>query len=108
MKRHILASLSLLLLSLGIFAQTAPVVDNPIADQYLDEGFGTTTVDLTNVFSDPNGDPLTLTPTSSDENVVTVSISSNTLTITEVGPGTCNVTVNASDGSESVDDVFLD
>jgi hypothetical protein len=37
----------------------APVVAVPIADQLLDEGFVSTTIDLTGVFTDPESDVLT-------------------------------------------------
>jgi len=84
-----------------------PVVNNPIADQTLAEHFGTSTINLTGVFSDPDGTALTLSPSSSNPSVVTVGISGNTLTITERGLGSSTITVTASDGSLSVSDVFL-
>ncbi|MCA1746513.1 MAG: hypothetical protein LC655_02370 [Bacteroidales bacterium] len=60
---------------LTVSKNNPPVVDAPIDDQSLDEYFGTTTVDLANVFSDPDpGDILTLAVASSDESVVTASI----------------------------------
>ena len=66
----------------------APVVATPIADLPLDEYFGSTTVDLTGVFTDPDaGDVLTLSATSGTETVVTVSVTDLTLTVTEVGLG---------------------
>ncbi|MCK4992285.1 MAG: hypothetical protein KAS29_17425, partial [Bacteroidales bacterium] len=108
MKKLILSLLALLLFSIGIYAQQPPQVDNPIDDVTENEGFGSTTVDLTDVFSDPDGDAITLTATSDNEDVVTVAISLNTLTITEVGNGICNVTVNAASvGPLDVDDVFV-
>lgn len=89
---------------------TTPVVDNPIADVELVEGFGTEVIDISNVFSDPNDDPLTITVSSSDETVATVSTVSSTLielTITEAGIGTTTVKVTASDGTEEVSDEFV-
>ena len=76
----------------------APMIVNEIDDQVQDEGFGSTTIDLTNVFSDADNDVLTLTATSSASNVVTVAISGTTLTITEVGPGSAVISVTADDG----------
>ncbi len=85
----------------------SPEVANAIDDKTLDEGFGSTTVDLSNTFSDPDGDNLSLSAESSDENVVLVSISGTTLTITEEGPGSSTVTVTADDGNNgTVDEDF--
>jgi archaellum component FlaF (FlaF/FlaG flagellin family) len=84
----------------------APLVAAPVADQLLDEGFVSTTIDLTGVFTDPESDALTYSAVSSNEAVVTVSVTGAVLTITEAGPGTSDITVTASDGSLSVDDVF--
>jgi len=85
----------------------APVVANAIEDQEFDEGFGSATIDLTDVFSDADGDALTLIAESSDDGVVTVEIADNTLTITEAAPGTATVTVTADDGvSGTVSDDF--
>ncbi|MCA1800291.1 MAG: tandem-95 repeat protein, partial [Actinobacteria bacterium] len=83
-----------------------PVVDNPLPDVVLDEDFGTFNVNLSDVFSDEDGDPLTLSAFSSNSAVVTVSVSGTALTITERGLGTSVVTVTASDGSLSVDEQF--
>ncbi|MDF1572861.1 MAG: HYR domain-containing protein [Bacteroidales bacterium] len=84
----------------------APVVAAPLADVSLDEGFGTETVDLTGVFSDPEGDALSYTVSSNNPGVVQVSVAGTTITITEVAIGTANVTVTATDGALSVQDVF--
>lgn len=85
---------------------TAPVVVNPLPDLELDEYFETETVDLTGVFSDPDGDEMTYGAVSSNTNVVTVSISGITLTITEAGLGLSTITVTASDGLLSTNDQF--
>ncbi len=86
---------------------TAPTVVNPIVDQAQTEGFGSTNIDLTDVFSDVDGDVLSLSVVSSNTNVATTSISGNTLTITEVAFGSTNITVTATDGNGgTVDDVF--
>ncbi len=84
-----------------------PTVASPIADRTLTVGFGTNTVNLSTVFSDANADPLTLSVTSSNVNVVTAAISGTTLTLTEVGRGTSTITVTANDGKGgSVSDQF--
>ncbi|HRX69278.1 MAG TPA: T9SS type A sorting domain-containing protein, partial [Tenuifilaceae bacterium] len=78
---------------------SAPTVANPITDIVLEEGFGTTDVDLTNVFADADGDVLSYSAASENELVVTVSVAGNTLTVTEVGIGAANITVTANDGN---------
>ncbi len=75
------------------------LVSNPIADLNLDETFGSTTVDLTDVFTDLDGDALSYSVQSSNTSVATVSNSGVTLTITEAGIGTATITVTADDGS---------
>lgn len=84
-----------------------PDVTNPIADVTLDEGFGTHQIDLSSVFSDSDN-TLTLSVTSATESVVTVSIDGTTLTITEQGLGTSNITVSATDNiADPVSDEFV-
>ena len=63
----------------------APVVDSPISSISRNEGFGSEDIDLAPVFSDPDDDALTYSVVSSNINVVTVSITGTTLTISEVG-----------------------
>lgn len=54
--------------------------------------------------SDPDGDPLTITATSSDDSVATVALSSSTytagmtVTVTGVSPGQATIALRASDG----------
>jgi hypothetical protein len=87
-----------------------PVLVNPISDRVVDEHFGSFTISLTNVFSDPDaGDVLSYTAVSSNTAVVTVSVSGSTLTVTEAGLGTAVITVTATDdgdGNLSVSDQF--
>ena len=83
----------------------APIVSNPIPDQNLNQGFASSTIDLTNVFSDT--DALTYTATSDNTAVATASVNASTLIITEVGNGTANITVTANDGKGgTVEDTF--
>lgn len=84
-----------------------PIVLNPIPNQTKEEGFGSFTIDLANVFSDADGDELTFSAVSSNTDAVSVTVSENTLTVTEVGYGTSDITVTADDGNNgTVDDVF--
>lgn len=75
----------------------APTVNKSISDQQLNAGFGSLTIDLSNVFIDNDNDPLKLIVSSSDEDIVTGSITDQTLTITERSEGAVEMTVIASD-----------
>ncbi|MBI9068545.1 MAG: PKD domain-containing protein [Salinivirgaceae bacterium] len=85
-----------------------PVVENPISDINLDEDFGTYTIDISAVFSDPDSDVLTYSAISDSESVVTVSIYEAILMLTGVGTGTATITVTANDGNDgTVNDMFI-
>ncbi len=64
-------------------------------------------VDLSQHFTDPDGDPLTFEATSGDARVVTVAVAGSIATITAVSPGNANVTVTAADpGGSSAAQTF--
>jgi len=77
----------------------APTISQAPGNVSLDEGFETSTVSLSGVFTDEDGDQLTMIASSSNTNVVTVDISGTTLTITEAGTGSSTITVTANDGN---------
>lgn len=85
-----------------------PVVSTAIEDQSYEDAFGSDMIDLSAVFSDADADDeLDYTASTSADGVVDVSVTNGMLTITEVGPGTVNVTVTANDGfGGEVSDVF--
>ncbi len=85
-----------------------PVVDNPLLDREVEEGFVADTVDLRGVFSDPDpGDTLRWSTVSSDTLVVTVSVADTLLILTEVGLGISTVVITATDSSDlSVNDTI--
>ena len=86
---------------------TAPTVVTRLTAVAIERGMGFEAIDLSTTFSDANGDVLSYTVTSSDENIVSGGISSTTLTLMEVGVGTAMITVTASDGEASISDEFM-
>jgi len=65
-----------------------PIVVNPISDQTLDVANPPLTIDLTQVFDDPEGDPLTYGVTVLDgDGILDASVDGGTLTITPIAPG---------------------
>lgn len=82
------------------FQSTVPNRDpepvGTIPDQTVEVG-ETATVDVSEHFSDPDGDDLTYSVTSSNSRAARASISGSTVTITAVAKGTSNVTVTAAD-----------
>ncbi|MFY0625914.1 MAG: leucine-rich repeat domain-containing protein [Reichenbachiella sp.] len=88
-------------------ANSPAVVSSPLPHLTVALGAGTTVIDLSSNFQDPEGDNLTFSATSSDEAVATVSISGSDLTITMISLGTTTVTVSAQDPSSGpVSDAF--
>ena len=83
----------------------APVVSSPIADLTMTMGGTAQTIDLSEVFSDPDGDTLTYCA-SSDSDAVTATVTGSILTVTPVGVGSAIITVEASDGSLTATDQF--
>ena len=75
----------------------APEAVGVIPDQSLQEGGEAVTVELTEYFTDVDGDVLTYEAVSSDETAVTVAVSGSTLTLAAVVTGTASVMVTASD-----------
>ena len=64
----------------------------------LDDRTAYATIDVSPYFSDPDGDILTFSATSSNESVVTVSMLSSIATVTPVTIGNATITITASDG----------
>ena len=95
--------------SFTVTVKAAPVVASAISEVSGLEAGATRDVSLSGVFSDPDGDSLTITAVSDDEAVATVSVASDgsSLTLAGVSEGTVTVTVTArdSDGNR-VSDTF--
>ena len=75
----------------------APEAVGRIPAQRLEEGGDSLDVELAPYFSDVDGDRLTYTAVSSNEQVATVGVSGATLTLTPVVTGAASVTVTAAD-----------
>ncbi len=94
--------------SFTVTVKAAPVVASAIADVSGLEAGSTQDVSLSGVFSDADGDALTVTAASGDDAKATVSVSSDgsTLTLTGVAEGTATITVTAqdTDGNRVTDD----
>ena len=74
----------------------APRPQGNIPDESLEAGAEVTT-DLSDYFTDPDGDDLAFTAESSDPTVATAGISDDQLTTTAVDSGTATITVTATD-----------
>ncbi|MEM9896224.1 MAG: YHYH protein [Bacteroidota bacterium] len=74
-----------------------PIIAQALGDLILQEGFQTATVDLSNVFEDEDGDDLSFSAATADQAIVSASVSSSMLTITEQGIGSTIITVTADD-----------
>jgi hypothetical protein len=77
---------------------SGPVVANPVPDVNINQGFGSSDIDLTNVFTDINGDAILLSAYSNNSAVATVAVNGNILKVTEMSHGTATITVSARDG----------
>ena len=64
-------------------------------------------VALAEYFSDPDGDDLGYSASSSDTDIATVAVSGDTAAVTGVAAGSAEVTVTASDGSLSATQTFV-
>ncbi|MBN2763063.1 MAG: choice-of-anchor D domain-containing protein [Bacteroidales bacterium] len=76
---------------------SAPVVSGPISNVVVDENFNIHVIDIADVFTDSDSDPLTLTALSNNENVAVAFVNGTDLVLMEAGTGTANITVSASD-----------
>ena len=92
-----------------VAANAAPTVASSIADVGGLRVDDTRNVSLSGVFTDPEGDSLTLTAESDDTDVATVTVASGfgSLTVTAKKIGTATITVTADDGKGgTVSDAF--
>ncbi len=85
-----------------------PTLKRTIDDITVQEEFGTETVDITGVFGDPNNGtiPISYSVSSDKEDVVTVALDQMTITITEAGTGSANITVDAENDAGKTSTTF--
>ena len=83
--------------SVNVISNRAPISVGTIPTQSVRVGGTDATFDVSSYFSDPDGNPLTYSATSSNTNKATVSVSDATLTITAVAAGWLTISVKATD-----------
>ncbi|MCK4966605.1 hypothetical protein KAS50_06220, partial [bacterium] len=93
------------------FYDAPPSVANAISDVTVDEDADNTTIDLTNVFSDPDNDDALITKavqSNTNGALVSASIVGNTLTLDyqDNQNGTAAITIRATSNGKTVDDDF--
>ena len=92
--------------SFTVTVKAAPVVASPIGDVSMEEG-DSRDISLSGVFSDADGDALTLSAASSDDAIVSAFEFGGTLTIVGVSAGSATITVTAQDADgNTVSDAF--
>ena len=84
-----------------------PAAERTIPAQSL-KPWDTITLNAAHFFSDPDGEQLTFTTTSSDTTVVSVSAMDSTLTLYAEGPGTARISVTARDPGGLATDQIID
>ena len=87
--------------TVNVVSNRTPTKVGSIPTQTVGVGGTAATVDVSSYFSDPDGNPLTYTATSSNPSRATVSLSDSTLTITAAAAGWSTITVNATDTSNA-------
>ena len=88
-------------ISVTVVTNRTPVRVGSIPTQTVSTTGAAGTVDLSAYFSDPDGNTLTYSATSSNVSRATGSVSGSTLTITAVAAGWSTITVNAIDASNA-------
>ncbi len=75
--------------------ELSPVVENPLQDVMLKKGFGTNKIDISNVFTNPNGGSLTYDIKNNNSDVIETELESGTISLKEKSVGTAQLTLTA-------------
>jgi hypothetical protein len=87
-------------IQINLIVNRDPVINiGALQDTVFNEGFGSVTIDLTDAFTDPDGDELNYIVNSNDESIVTVEVSGSSMVVTEHNGGQVDILVSATDGS---------
>ena len=83
----------------------APTLTVPLPDLFFLESFGSFPIPINSLFTDGDGDPLTLSVTTDGDMVITAVLGEDSLTLTESGIGVASVMITARDvvGAQTVD-----
>ena len=93
--------------TLLILGNRSPIAQGTISSQTLTAGNASTTINVSSYFRDPDGDTLTYTVASSDDDVVSVQrTGSSSIRLTPEDGGSATVTVTASDSRLSITQTF--
>ena len=84
-----------------VVANRAPTAVGTIPSQTVNVGGNAKALNVSSYFSDPDGQNLSYTATSSATDKATVSVSGAIVTITGVATGTATITVTATDGTDT-------
>ena len=79
----------------------APEAEDSIPDQSVVQGTSIT-LDVSSYFTDPDGDALTFTATSTNGGIATVGVHESVLTIFGAAAGTATITVTATDPDQAI------
>ena len=93
-------------LTFTVTVNRGPTTSGSLSDRIVNVGTSAFDVVVSGNFTDPDGDDLNFSATSSATSVATVSESSGTVTVTPKAGGTTTITVTASDGRLSASLTF--
>ena len=93
-------------IAVTVTTNRAPTTVGTISAMTLGVGTNPTTLDVSSKFSDPDGDTLTYTASSSDTSKATITSSGSPVTITPLALGSTTITLTASDGALSATRTF--
>lgn len=82
-----------------IESNASPILANEMADLVLEENFGTHTIDLSDVFQEPDGEPLLLFATSEASGLITTSIDAQQLVLSGGAAGNTVIYVMGLDAN---------